>query len=172
MLIGVVSFLLASCIRRVLCALQNVSIDDTNGDQMTKQQITYSPASQWSFGPTCKDCEAKVEPSSEPFDQTWRDTSFIKGGPLISASATFTGMLLIFCPIVRFERANVAALRFSSVRSLHPDRDLLKSQRKFGYGIFSRRRSSGKLSTRAQRQSSLSIQLRGLLQRFVADGIT
>ncbi|KLO18721.1 hypothetical protein SCHPADRAFT_935981 [Schizopora paradoxa] len=92
MLMGVVvGFLLASCIGRVLCALQNVSIDDTNGDEMTGRQITYNPANKWSLGPSCQTCEAKVSPASEAFDQTWHDTSFIKGGPLISASAIFTG---------------------------------------------------------------------------------
>jgi len=89
MLFGAFVFLLLCC-KCVQCALQNISIDDTNGDPMTKLHIQYNPPSFWSFGPSCQDCEAHLN-SSEVFNQTWHDTTFLPNGPLLSASATFTG---------------------------------------------------------------------------------
>ncbi len=94
MLLGAISFLLASCIGRILCALQNISIDDQNGDPVTGQEIQYSK--NWSFGPTCTKCEAKVNPPNEPFDQSWHDSTFLTNGPLLTASVTFTGRYLLF----------------------------------------------------------------------------
>lgn len=89
MLFGAFVFLLLCC-KCVQCALQNISIDDTNGDPMTKLHIQYNPPSFWSFGPSCQDCEAHLN-SSDVFNQTWHDTTFLPNGPLLSASATFTG---------------------------------------------------------------------------------
>jgi len=56
---------------------------------VTGQEIQYSK--NWSFGPTCTKCEAKVNPPNEPFDQSWHDSTFLTNGPLLTASVTFTG---------------------------------------------------------------------------------
>jgi len=87
-------------VQSVLCAMKNVSIDDTKGDPVTGQQILYSPA--WTFGPGCQACTAKVTPAQNAFDGTWHDSTHEVGGPIISASAKFNGSAVyVMCILTR-----------------------------------------------------------------------
>ncbi|KLO18720.1 hypothetical protein SCHPADRAFT_935980 [Schizopora paradoxa] len=86
----VVFVLLTLCCGWVQCRLQNISIDDTNGDPTTSQFVQYNPTSSWSLGTSCNSCEAQFN-SSEAYEQTWHDTTFLPGGPMMSASVNFTG---------------------------------------------------------------------------------
>ena len=79
-------------------AQTNVTIDDTNGDEVTGTQITYSPSDGWQTGQDCTTCSAKLD-STETYDGTWHDSTYYPEdgskdqhpGEIISASVTFTG---------------------------------------------------------------------------------
>lgn len=77
---------------------KNVTVDDTNGDQSTGAQVTYTPSENWSLGPSCPDCDAHPDPS-QMLDGTWHDTTFIPGETQsqgLNASITFNGKLCSF----------------------------------------------------------------------------
>lgn len=85
------------------CALLNVSIDDTFGDERTGNQISYLPSNGWKFGQNCTDCTAVPE-RGQNFRHTWHDGSFdpqsVGGDGIIrSALVSFNGTSCpnIFC---------------------------------------------------------------------------
>ncbi|KAJ3542872.1 hypothetical protein NM688_g5928 [Phlebia brevispora] len=59
----------------VEAALQNVTVDDTNGDPLTGASINYTPASDWNVGNGCKTCAAAPDASSAK-DATWHDATY------------------------------------------------------------------------------------------------
>lgn len=81
-------FLLSLHLPTVHAGARNITIDDTNGDEVTGALPHYS--SGWSPGASCSSCWAKPDPS-KAVDGTWHDTSaYTTGGPT-SATLSFTG---------------------------------------------------------------------------------
>lgn len=68
--------------------LSNVTVDDNDPN------ISYSPVNDWSFGPNCTACTARVD-ASQTFDGTWHDTLFAPSDPeedqTQTAELSFTG---------------------------------------------------------------------------------
>ena len=90
-------FWLLSLVARSLCALFNVTIDDTLGDESNGNMITYSAG--WKLGQNCTNCAAKLD-ASEVFEHTWHDGTYYPvslggTGELITASASFIGALCV-----------------------------------------------------------------------------
>ena len=80
-----------------ICALRNVTVDDTRGDELTGGQIIYNPPSKWQLGQSCSNCTAELD-ASKAFDSTWHDASYFPVGSGVAdagqyptASYTFNG---------------------------------------------------------------------------------
>ncbi|KAJ3542875.1 hypothetical protein NM688_g5927 [Phlebia brevispora] len=58
--------------------LQNITVDDTNGDQLTGTFVTYTPSSGWNIGNGCQTCAATPN-SSFAWDATWQDATYYPG---------------------------------------------------------------------------------------------
>lgn len=56
------SFVLAAYIQLVNATATNYTIDDTNGDERTGEQVVYHPTSQWNVQ-TCKNCPTHLDVS-------------------------------------------------------------------------------------------------------------
>ncbi|KAH8114733.1 hypothetical protein DFH11DRAFT_184583 [Phellopilus nigrolimitatus] len=92
------AFLRLSCILSLLVfelstargALVNVTVDDQNGDEITKALPAYSPAAAWSQGASCSGCLAQPDPSLA-LDNTWHDATFAPGDPQYTIEVNFTG---------------------------------------------------------------------------------
>ena len=86
-----------------ICALRNVTVDDTRGDELTGGQIVYNPPSSWQLGQNCTNCTAKLDPSGA-FDSTWHDATYFPvgaaeadAGQFPTASYTFNGVPAFPC---------------------------------------------------------------------------
>ncbi len=74
----------------------NITIDDSSPDPLTGALIDYGPpGTTWNIGQNCPTCFAQPDPS-QPFDGTWHDGTFLPGGPVLTASVSFTGESCIF----------------------------------------------------------------------------
>ena len=60
---------LAAISHGTFAALVNITVDDNDSS------IVYSPPDDWSYGPTCTTCTAKVD-ASKAFDGSWHDTLY------------------------------------------------------------------------------------------------
>ncbi|EJD06217.1 uncharacterized protein FOMMEDRAFT_145466 [Fomitiporia mediterranea MF3/22] len=91
-------FLLASFARHTRGVLNNVTIDDQNGDPTTGQYIQYSPSEAWRRGQDCNNCTARPN-AARTFDGTWMDATYFPdgigeptGGQILYANVSFTGI--------------------------------------------------------------------------------
>jgi len=85
--------ILAFGVQVVSSTQSNITIDDNSPDPLTGEHIAYGPNSPnvtWNIGQDCAKCVAKPDPS-QAFNGTWHDGSFFPGGPILSASVSFTG---------------------------------------------------------------------------------
>lgn len=58
------------------CALVNVTIDDTFGDEFFGTLVTYTPPTQWQSGQSCNSCMAQPD-ARQAFDGTWTESDFV-----------------------------------------------------------------------------------------------
>ncbi|KAK0506422.1 hypothetical protein EDD18DRAFT_1342731 [Armillaria luteobubalina] len=83
--------LLALFLSSTLAALVNVTVDDQNGDPITQDTISYTPADAWTVSSACNNCFAPVD-SSQAWDQTWHVGKFNnESTAVLQASYTFSG---------------------------------------------------------------------------------
>lgn len=70
---------------------KNIIVDDTYGDPVTGQLVTYAP-DDWNVGQDCAGCTAHPD-ASQLFDNTWHDNSFFPQDnvSLSTASIMFNG---------------------------------------------------------------------------------
>lgn len=87
-------------------ALRNVTVDDTNGDEATGNQIIYQPADIWQLGQSCTNCTAKLDPN-QAYDSTWHDSSYFPpgtsafdSGQFPNASYTFNGESIVHLQVL------------------------------------------------------------------------
>ena len=85
-------------------ASRNVTVDDTNGDEVTGGQIVYQPAAVWQVGQNCTNCTANLDDRTQAYDSTWHDASYFPSdsnvataGQFPTASYTFDGMYIFSC---------------------------------------------------------------------------
>ncbi|OCH86691.1 hypothetical protein OBBRIDRAFT_737547 [Obba rivulosa] len=101
---AVFSLLSLSFVIPVSAVLQNVTIDDTNGDPFTGQQFVYLPEDKWAAGQDCPTCAAQPDPS-RVMDQSWHDSSHWANdsNTIPSASVIFQGTALyVYCILNNF----------------------------------------------------------------------
>lgn len=83
--------LLCLVIRPAFCRLFNVSIDDTFGDPVAGNHITYAPNGVWQQN-VCPGCSVQLDPSLA-FNSTWHfATSDGSTATPVTASVQFSGM--------------------------------------------------------------------------------
>lgn len=104
-----------STLSKLCCARQlNISVDDQNGDALTGDMPSYSPAGSWQQGSTCEGCLAKPDPTMA-FDNTWHDATHGPGGTAQYAiQVSFTGNFLFFLKsedVIDFYMARHCCLR-------------------------------------------------------------
>ncbi|EMD41610.1 hypothetical protein CERSUDRAFT_120627 [Gelatoporia subvermispora B] len=77
---------------------QNVTIDDTRGDELTGRQFLYLPSTAWTAGQNCTSCAAQLEPSLA-FDGSWHDsTTPADPFTVTTAIVTFQGSAVyVYC---------------------------------------------------------------------------
>ncbi|OCH92703.1 hypothetical protein OBBRIDRAFT_726275 [Obba rivulosa] len=97
-LFAVLVLLTLSNIGSVYAVPQNVTIDDTEGDELTGHHFLYLPAEAWTAGQNCTTCAAQPE-QSLAFDGTWHDsTNPLDPFVVTNATVTFTGSALyVYC---------------------------------------------------------------------------
>ena len=61
-----------------LAELRTVTVDDTNGDEISGVLPLYLPTGDWALGQQCKGCSAQPNVSLA-FDGTWHDTTHSEG---------------------------------------------------------------------------------------------
>jgi len=94
----------------------NITIDDSSPDPLTGALIDYGPpGTTWNVGQNCPTCFAQPNPS-QPFGGTWHDGTFLPGGPVLTASVSFTGTAVYVMSIL----VSVAPAEFASNLSSSP----------------------------------------------------
>ncbi|EKM52174.1 uncharacterized protein PHACADRAFT_262682 [Phanerochaete carnosa HHB-10118-sp] len=66
--------LLWASLRASALTLVNITVDDND------PSVIYAPSDDWSFGPSCSTCTARVD-ASQAFNGTWHDTLFSPSDP-------------------------------------------------------------------------------------------
>ncbi|EMD37861.1 hypothetical protein CERSUDRAFT_114502 [Gelatoporia subvermispora B] len=81
---------------RIFAIPFNVTVDDTNGDQLTHTNVSYTPPASWfttqdcaSCDPCGNDCPPDIELNLVK-DSTWHGSTFIPGDSTVFYNATFT----------------------------------------------------------------------------------
>ncbi|KAI0358957.1 hypothetical protein OH77DRAFT_1396261 [Trametes cingulata] len=74
----------------------NVTIDDTLGDELTGQLISYTPQGAWKLGQSCTDCTAHPD-ASRAHKGSWHDGTFRNPQlstltPELTATVSFDGV--------------------------------------------------------------------------------
>jgi hypothetical protein len=73
-------------------------IDDELGDSATGVLPEYSPATQWSFGPTCFNCyDKQYINTSDVFGRSWHETLINQFSNKTTLSLSFTGECYTEC---------------------------------------------------------------------------
>jgi hypothetical protein len=74
----------------VTATLTNRTIDDQNGDSVTKLLPSYSPVGGWTQGSTCSTCGSQPNPD-QAVDGTWHDSTYYPGSESRDITLTFNG---------------------------------------------------------------------------------
>lgn len=86
-----------------LATLVNVTVDDETGDSMTGAKPTYTPAGNWSQGPTCSGCFVKPE-AQLALGGTWHDSTTPPNATSYTITYKFTGILDILMHVMKLMR--------------------------------------------------------------------